>query len=631
MTLLLRRGWVGTLPAGSGSFTIPTVPTSSTAVKVALNPNWTSGPTGKDPYRQWSRTVLDGLAYYANGYDQPWSFNPAAPSAFRDLGGASPTTFAVTDAAGGSAHAAGTVLRYKLVFGNSTTGKKTAPQTSTISGELVTYVQYTMAATRDSYITWTDPGGEYDKAYIYRALQDDDGFHFVASVTASTAAYTDAKSDTTIRSEDLIVERYRLTAPPIFEAVASHLNKLWGWTSESSLLKFSQTARADSERVQEDFPDENFIPIGPEDGLGGIRAMLPHYSSAFLFKRRGCYELAGSSLATFESRRVYSDRGVLHHTCMAAQEGVVFLLDEDGLYLWTPGAEPVVAGAKPGVSESPIRSIWDRMNLAARKKFSVHVRPELRVVECYVALDSEPVPNTRVVYDYVANQFVSIDTLVWATCAGTLEDAQGTPHSVRVDDLGWLWENDYNQSEGVASGDVTGTVTSGSATLLTCSAAAFAATALAGPTGAPFERYSSAGVVLDQNRAYTASGTELTPLYYSSESVSAGNTVAVGVIPAVFTLPKLTWNDPRRKDVQQVIFGHDNGVSGSFKVETAVDEGSYAAKTPEPSLSSRVQSIVTCYDHAATWSLQVSQRYANLGFSFRAAWIYYRLGLDRSV
>ena len=615
---------------GSG-FTIPTVPSSSTATKIALSPNWTTGPSGKDKYRQPSRATLDGLTYYANGYDAPFSFNPSAPSAFRDLGGAKPSTFAVSDAAGGSTFPAGTVLRYKLVFGNSSTGKKTAPQTSVIDGETVTYVEHTMANTRDVTITWTDPGGEYDKAYLYRALQDDDGFHYLATVTASTATYTDSSADASIRGNDLIVERFRLTAPPTFEGLFSHLNKLWGWTRDSSILYFSQTARADGERVQEDFPDANYLAIGPEDGLGGIRAGFPHYDSVYVFKRRGCYEVQGSSIETFSVRRVYSDRGALNPNCLAAQEGVVFILDDDGLYFWTPGAEPVVAGAETGRTESPLRPVWDRMNLAARNLFSIHARPSTRTIECYVALDFEPTPNVRIVYDYAANRFVSIDTLVETTAAGTLEDIGGALHDVRADDLGWLWENDYNQSQGVASGDVTGTVTSGSASSVTCSSAAFGTTALTGPAGAPFERYSSAGVVLDQNRAYTNTATALTPLYYSTADVTAGDTVALGVIPAVLTLPKMFFDTQKAKEVQQVVISHDNGVSGSIKIETATNENSYARKSPEPSLSSRVQSTVPCRDFGFTWSLQISQRYANLGFSLRGVWVYYREGLDRTL
>lgn len=632
MTLLLSRGWVGTLPAATGDgFTIPTVPSSSEAQLVPMAPNWTTGPTGKDRYRVPSRAILDGLAYYANGYDAPWSFNPASPSAFRDLGGAAPTTFAVADSGSGSAFPSATVLRYKLVFGNSATGKKTAPQTSTISGETVPYVQHTMSATKNSVVTWTDPGGEYDKAYIYRALQADDGFYLVATVTASDATYTDSTSDTTLRGNDLIVERYRLTAPPTFIGLFSHLNALWGWTKDSSILYFSQTARADGERVQEDFPGENYVAVGPEDGLGGVRAGLPFYDSAYIFKRRGCYELGGYSPETFSLRRVYSDRGCLNDRCLAAQEGIVFVLDDDGLYFWTPGAEPVVAGAVTGKTESPLRPVWDRMNLSASDTFCVRARPDKRVVEVYVALDYEPRPNVRIVFDYAMNRFVSIDTLVWGAAVGTLEDAQGTVHNVHADDLGWLWEDDYNECEGVASGDVTGTVTSGSATSLTCSAAAFGATALTGPAGTPFERYSAAGVVLDQNRAYTNTSTVLTPLYYSSEAVTAGDTVALGVIPAVVTLPKLSWETPRLKDVQQVVIAHDNGVSGAIKIETATDENSYSRKSPEPSLSSAVQSIVPCRDHGRTWSLQISQRYANLGFSLRALWVYVREGIDRSL
>jgi len=632
MTLLMgRKTWIGTLPAGASGFTIPTTPATSTAVKVALAPNFSTGAGSHDPYRPWIAATLEGLSYYANGYNQPWTFSPAAPSTAYTLGAAAPTTFVVADAAGGSTFPAGTILRYKLVFANSSTGKKTAPQTSTIDDELVTYVEYTMVGTKDAYITWTDPGGEWDRAYIYRALQSSDTFHLIDYVTASTALYTDAKADSTVRGNDQIVERYRLTLPPIFEGLASHLNRLWGWEPEGVTLSFSQAAQATGERVQEDFPDENFVQIGPEDGLGAVRSIYPHYDSAFVFKRRGCYELTGYSASTFELRRAFSDRGAFNSRCLAARDGIVFILDERGLYYWTPGAEPTVAGASPGSDASPLQPVWDRMNLAASSTFSVRLVPDQRIVVAYVALDFEPTPNTRIVFGYGGDSFVSIDSLVHGSAAGMLEDSQGSLHDIRIDDLGYVWEDGYAQAEGCYAGDNTGAVTGSTGLAIDASAAAFGTT-LQGARGCPMERYSSAGVVLDQNRVYVNAADQVTPYYYSSEAVAAGQSVAIGVIPFVVTLPHMALESEKSKRVSRVIVSHDSGVSGTFKVETSVNGGTYTRKTPEPSLSTKVQSIVnTEGDVGFTWSVQISQRYANLGISIRAVTPYVRFESERSL
>ncbi len=630
-------GWpyvsaLGLSVASSGSFTIPTTPATSEATKVPYLPNLATGASGIDPYRGWVPAVLEGLAYFANGYDQPWSFNPESPSTNRNLGVAAPTTFTVADASGGSTFPSGTVVRYKLVFGNSSTGKKSAPQTSVLaSGLLVTFVSHTMAATKDTKIDWTDPGGELDKAYIYRALDGSDTFHLVATVNASTATYTDSSSDATIRQNDPIVERFRLTLPPVFDGLASHLNRLWGWEPDGTVLYFSQTARADGERVQEDFPDANFLPVGPEDGLGPIRAFLPHFDAGFVFKRRGCYEVQGTDGSNFVLRRVFSDRGACNPRCVAARDGIVFLLDERGLYFWTPGSEPVVAAAQPGSDYSPIQPVWDRLNLSVSRKFRVRVVPSEQIVVCWVALDFEPVPNTRIVFDYGRNRFVSIDTMVWATDDGTLEDAQGALHDVRLDDLGYLWEEDYAQSEGVYAGSNTATVTGGSTSQITASGASFDTT-IAGPRGAPMERYSSAGVVLDQNRVYSNTGTELVPYFYSGESVAAGQSVAVGVIPAVVTLPKMTFGLPdRQKQVTKVAVTHGNGVSGNLKIETAVDEEDFENVLPEFSLVSKVQNISPTRNFGFTWQIQFSQRYANLGFSLRSVTPYWTEHMERSL
>ncbi len=176
---------------------------------VPYNPNFSAGPTGLDETRPWITAVADGTFVLANGWDYCRYWDEG--SNFYFLGANAPTTFAVADAAGGTTFPIGTVLVYYLVFYNSTLGKETAPQLT--SGQYG--VTHTMAATKDATITWTDPGGEYDKVRIYRRLQNSDNFRLVATVTASTATYTDSISDAAI-SATVYVWTYRTTLPPIF-------------------------------------------------------------------------------------------------------------------------------------------------------------------------------------------------------------------------------------------------------------------------------------------------------------------------------------------------------------------------------------------------------------------------------
>lgn len=611
-----RRRQIGLLLAsatggGGSGFSIPIPPTSSTATLVPYAPNLTAGPTGKDTTRPWTGTVLDGLQCFANNYDQPWRWVPDTATTY-NMGSTSPTTFAVADAAGGTAHAAGTVLRYYLVFRNSTIGKETAPQlTGTTPG-----TSYTMAGTKDAEITWTDPGGEFDKARIYRALQGSDTYHLVAEVTASTATYTDATADSTLRTNEVYTTRYRTTLPPIFYAITEHLYRCWGWTKHEAFLYYSQRGRVDDEFLLDDFPDANILPVGPNDGHGGIRACVPHYDALYVFKQRAAYEVTGEDVVTFESRLMFEDRGALSPRCVVGLEGFMVFLDERGVFLWTPGGEPIVAGSRADLKESPLQPIWERMNLAAADTFFVKHDERKRMLRFHVALDYDPVPLHRINYDYGRNRFVSIDSLVPACAGGRLTDALGVEHEVRVDDYGWAVEENYGQSDGVQAGDNTGTVTGVSGYTLTCSAAAFGTTDATSGVGTPMERYSSAGVVLDANRVASVTGTTVVPLYAPTDTPAIGDTVALGVIPAVVETGDLTFATETKKWIGRLVVEHDTESSGTLKVQSSVNGGTYAL-LKEMDLTTVVRHIVPCSDRGWTWSLQLSQRYANLGFTVR--------------
>jgi hypothetical protein len=272
------------------------------------------------------------------------------------------------------------------------------------------------------------------------------------------------------------------------------------------------------------------------------------------------------------------------------------------------------------------------MNLGVADSFFAVLDRKNGLVHFHIALDYEPITNYVAIYDYRRDRWLT-DPCVWGTAGGFLEDGAGLIHRCRIDDFGLLWREDAGNSDGVYAGSTTATLT-GTPTVLAwpASAAAFNTTTATGAPGAPLERYSAAGAVLDQNRVYAASSTVLTLYYYSSATVTdAADTVAIGVIPGVFRIPQLTLDTARDKTVQQVVLGHGSGVSGAIKVETARNDGAYAAAAVEPSLSSAVQSVVPVRDNACrTWSLQVSQRYANLGFSIRYIEIFTALGAEHA-
>ena len=197
-------------------------------------------------------------------------------------------------------------------------------------------------------------------------------------------------------------------------------------------------------------------------------------------------------------------------------------------------------------------------------------------------------------------------------------------HLIRGCDLGYLWEEEYAESQGVFAGDGTGTLTAATVSLLTDSAASFDTTTASGAPGVPMERYDSAGALLDLNRVFSATGTALTTYLYPDDTPAAGDTVAVGVIPAIARTPRMTFNTPEEKWLKDVIVEHDNGVSGDLRVDVAKDEDAYALER-EFDLTTNIWTLVATKKRGWTFGVQVSQRYANLGFTVRGVHIKYHV------
>lgn len=621
MTQLNVGGWpnvsVATLPAETGSFTIPVPPTSSTPARSAYVPNFTAGPTGLDPYRPWVTAVLDGITFVANGWDTGKRWDDG--SNFYLMGSTRPTTFAVADAAGGTAHASGSLVRYRLTGLVSSIGKETAPQE----------IDHTMAATKDNDITWTSSefAADIDKVRIHRAPVGTGNWKIVADVAVATGTYTDSTTDATLNGNTSSVFSSRIDLPPTPFVMVAHLGRLWIAERNGTTIHYSQQVTPLSRFRGDDFPALNLLPIGPTDSLGGIRAAFANYDSLYVWKRKGGYQVVGDTPATFAMRPMQSARGCLAPRCFVEIGSRVLVLDEIGAYYWTPAGTAVVAGAGRGDLD-PMQTIWKRMNLGAMDYFqAVHLRRR-KIVAFVVALDEEPVPNVAVLYDYVSERFIGIRTAAWALYSASVEDAGGIEHELFGDDLGFLWEDDYASSQGVQAGDNTGTVTTASLLSITCGAAAFGTSELTSPVGTPLDRYSSAGVVTDENRVYANTGTVITTLYYPTAAHAASDTIAVGVIPFILDTPDLTFGSSDKKWVRTLLIDHDVESAGTLRVDARHDDETYAL-CREMSLTSsdpRLR-IVALRGNGKGWtvSARFSMRYANYDVTIRALHFHYDL------
>lgn len=590
---------------GGGGFTIPTPPTPTAGSSATYNPNLLTGPTGKDRTRPWIGTVIDGVQCWANGHDQPWYYSPT-DNAFYDLGSVVPTgnSAAVSGASGWLAN--GDTATYYVVGYNSTLGKETAPQTVTVTNS--------SGGTRDVTLTLSDPGGEFDKNRIYRRLGSSDNFKLVVEQAAATSSYVDSSADSAILNNTAYIARYRETKPPIFEGIVEYAERLWGWVESDPVAYYGQITRTDGVWVQDDFPSGNILPIGMNDTLGGVVVAYPLDSALYFFKRRGCYELTGEDASTFVLTRRFADRGCIAPRTLLEVEGLLVFLDERGLALWAPGADqPVIAGASEGSRESPLAPLWKRLNLDARKKFWAQHNEEDGTYELWVALDHDPVATTRIVYDYRRNVFVAVDYGLCGAAGGLLDDAGGTQHVIRLDDLGYAWEEYVGNAEGVYAGDTTADITSAAGTLLTCSGASFDTTDVTDAGGCPIDRYDSDGDVVDENRVYLVTSTSLETLYWSSAAADDTQTVAVGVIPAVFQTGGINFGSSSRKYVPRIYVEFEEQASGSLRFDTSRDGDAFTL-ADEMDMTVEGAEVVPIQDRFNRWRLRASQRYAGLGF-----------------
>jgi hypothetical protein len=621
------------LPASSGSFTIPNPPTPSVGEAKLLKPNWTSLASGKDPYRPWVCAILDGIAYFANGWDQAW-FADVNGAAFWPLGSVAPTSFVVSDAAGGSSQPIGTELTYYLVFRNPDMGEETAPQpTDDGTGNDVAGVTHVMAATKDVLITWTaaEATARFTKVRIYRRRQSSDDFVLVAEVASSAGTYTDstAEADLSTALEDEYVDRYRLDLPPIFKGIAAHLGRLFGFTGTDANLYYGQQALPTGELVQTDFPAGNIIPVEPDDGLGEITAVVAHYDTLLVFKRRGCYALDGDDPANFAVRRMFADRGALSQRCVIPLLATLVFLDERGLYAWAPSAEPVVVGAKSGVAASPLAPLWARLNLDAADMMHLVHNEALGYVEAWIALDASPQARHRVRWNYRQDRLESVDDGIVSHAAGILEDGTEAQHVVHLDDLGFLWEQDVGDSEGVFAGDTTATLTGGTLPSVTASGAAFSTDELLGSLGCPVDRYDASGNILDENRVVAVTGTTLRMLRYSPTAAAAGQSVAVGVIRDLWRLPTFDFATGDRKTVPYVIVEFEVETESTLRVDTTSDEHAFTRRREIDLSDDNGWAIVPCNDRGFRWTAEFSSRYAGYGYAVRALRINWRAGWRR--
>lgn len=611
---------IRSLVPGPDSFTIPDIPEPPLQEKVPLDPRWTTGPSDKDPYAAWDDTQIDGVLVLANSFDQPWLVNDSVdPWTNENLGGAAPGeagTEHASNAASLALWVSGTYLAngeeatYYVTLRNDRLGRETAPQTGasmTISNGSGSARGVTISIITAGLEAW------WTHWSIYRRFKDASGFKKITTLAIGTTTYNDDTTWAALETADAWLPRYRRTLPPIFCATCEFGLRLIGWTGNDSTLWVGQLPDlVTGEFIQDDF--YTFFQVAPGDGYGDVKAVFEHNGFLYVFKQRAIYIIEGDDPENWTARRMYAGRGTPSWRTIVPVRDYFAFLDTDGLLLWTPGGEPVMAGASEA-SFSPLSPVWDRMNLGVADTFDLAFNEETGEIEIHIAVDFWPSPNSRVIFSTNEGVFTSFDPGVWANCVNQLEDAGGGRHLCRGAELGDLWEEYIGRSEGVVTGDKSGTLTGGSKQLWTCGAAAFSTT-LDGPVASPADRYNSLGVLLETNRVFAVGPTFLTPLYWSSVDVASGNLASSGIIPAIAQTPPVTEDEVNHKRWNRafLVFEQEDD-DYTVDVSMRVDDGDWGTIAAIDLSLPRPDGIeLTAFGYR--YEIKIEQRWPSQGFAW---------------
>lgn len=621
MSFLTSGSIVLSLPTVSGAFTIPTPPTPASASTATLTPDTTTNvASGKDPYAPWLHADLGGYRFFANGIDQPWYLDPD-DGAFYDAGAPTPTQFSGATSGASGWLANGDTATYYCAFRHTASGRETPAQIVTVTNS--------SGGTRDVDISWSGtPSGPWDEVRIYRVLAESNAIKRTdqsTTIATGSSPQTDSEADSALEANNAYVERIRTTVPPIFKGIVGHQNRFFGWTGDDSNLYYSQQDVATGEFLADDFPSTNIVQVGAEDGYGPIVMVIQFYTELVVLKKRAVYVITGDTPNTWVVTRTFEDRGCMAPRTAKSIGGSFFFLDERGIHIAGTSGEPLMAGSQGTGQESPLAPIWARLNRDCADYFNAFHNEEEGTYEVWVALDYDPFPTTRIVFDYRSNRFVSIDGGMAGSVCGYLDDGAGLQHAIRMDDIGHLWEDGLGNSDGVLTGDLTASITAQTALTITCSGAAFDTTTAEGSVGSAYHRYDADGDVVDSNRVYAVSSTAITPFYLATAGDDT-ETLALGVIPFKAEIPKSNFGTDDKSFVRGVGVEYTIQASGTVRVDSAKNDDSFSSATnkAEFSLAGDGRFFVPVQDRGWRWRMQLWSPYPGTSVEILALHIYGR-------
>lgn len=262
------------------------------------------------------------LAFFANGTQKPYKFNGIEFTA-AGVSAPSQNITAVCDAAGGNLN--GT---YQYVFygvnSYAAEGDYGSPSTA---------VTITSGKARINNIPTAPASAGVNYWKVARNTAGASGaFWYLTDVTNGVTSYTDNVADASLIVGAPTDQGY----PRVFRIMASYANRLWGVTTDDSLLWFSNINQP------EEFPSTNYVRVGRGDGMQ-ISAIRPFNGTIVISKsdyagKTAIYQLIIGDSVTFSNPESwnlvkFSDYGgsESHRGCVT-YSNYLTMINRDGVY-----------------------------------------------------------------------------------------------------------------------------------------------------------------------------------------------------------------------------------------------------------------------------------------------------------
>lgn len=234
-------------------------------------------------------------------------------------------------------------------------------------------------------------------------------YYLDATVAKDATTGTSAKTDDDLReseairflTEDGYPNANRFTPPPAYMAVVkSYQDRMWFFkegdttssaTEHRNLVMFSEAGEPES------VPECNTLEL-QEDGDNVVGGMVVG-SYLYLLKRRHIYRLGTAGDPRLDaSAMLVAERGCLNDRCWCRVEGVAFVLDENGVYVFDGNSvEPI---------DTPVRDyLLEDVNWSAEDTFSVAKSADEEVVKVLLAFGTDTTPKNALCYQYRLKQW----------------------------------------------------------------------------------------------------------------------------------------------------------------------------------------------------------------------------------